>query len=647
MSLSKQMILFITSILLILLLGTFALNFHNTKTFLEHQLESHAQDTATSLGLSLSSVADAQDPSTMETMINAVFDRGYYAQISLYDVDGKLTYQRLSSKQIEGIPDWFINSIPVKAPKTESLIQSGWIPMGKLVVQSHPGYAYVELWKTAISLSIWFLFAAIIAILIAYYALRIMLTPLKKLEQQAQAIVKKEYLLQDELPNTTEFKQVVSAMNTMVHKMKDVFDRDARIAEKLQKMAYQDSVTGLSNRLHFEMNIDTLLDPKNDTAGGIMVLLRVESLKEINDQCGYLIGDKFMKMIAESLCQHLLTQNGLAARLNGTELICVIPETSADQVIQQAKRIQASIEKVVQTLNIDPSLSIINLGITDYQPGQLRSELLPQLDFAVTEAHKLGNNELYYVADTTGNADDKIWQEVIQSAIDEKRFVLFQQGTYTESRSIHSSEILVRLKDSQGEIHSAGYFMPAVKRLHKEVEIDRLVVNLTLHHLASQTVKLNEKLSINLTRSFCKDTSLQQWLFKQIAQVNPAKLAFEIPEHLINTDGEAARSLLQALGQMGFEFGIDNFGSQFGQMTFLQEIRPDFIKLDAAFSHVIEKDEQTRSYVSSLVEMCKSLDILIIAMAVETESQKVAFQQLGIHVFQGYLYGAPKPLLTL
>ncbi|MDX1795261.1 MAG: LapD/MoxY N-terminal periplasmic domain-containing protein, partial [Hydrogenovibrio sp.] len=232
MSLSKQMILFITSILLILLLGTFALNFHNTKTFLEHQLESHAQDTATSLGLSLSSVADAQDPSTMETMINAVFDRGYYAQISLYDVDGKLTYQRLSSKQIEGIPDWFINSIPVKAPKTESLIQSGWIPMGKLVVQSHPGYAYVELWKTAISLSIWFLFAAIIAILIAYYALRIMLTPLKKLEQQAQAIVKKEYLLQDELPNTTEFKQVVSAMNTMVHKMKDVFDRDARIAEK-------------------------------------------------------------------------------------------------------------------------------------------------------------------------------------------------------------------------------------------------------------------------------------------------------------------------------------------------------------------------------------------------------------------------------
>ena len=78
MSLNKQMIMFVVSVLIMVLIGTFYLNFSQTKSYLENQLESHAQDTATSLGLSLSSVADPEDPSSMETMINAVFDRGSY-----------------------------------------------------------------------------------------------------------------------------------------------------------------------------------------------------------------------------------------------------------------------------------------------------------------------------------------------------------------------------------------------------------------------------------------------------------------------------------------------------------------------------------------------------------------------------------------
>ncbi len=141
MSLSKQMIIFIASMLVIVLLGTFLLNLNNTRSFLEAQLQSHAQDTATSLGLSLSSVADPEDPSSMETMINAVFDRGYYSHITLIDVDEQLIYERANPQEIEGIPQWFIQLISIKAPDATALIQSGWIPVGTLTVQSHPGYA--------------------------------------------------------------------------------------------------------------------------------------------------------------------------------------------------------------------------------------------------------------------------------------------------------------------------------------------------------------------------------------------------------------------------------------------------------------------------------------------------------------------------
>lgn len=649
MSLSKQMILFITGMLMILLVGTFILNFNNTRSFLEHQLVSHSQDTATSLGLSLSSVANGDDTSSMETMINAVFDRGYYSVIALYDMDGKIIYKRANTDKIEGIPNWFIHLIRIHAPSAEALVQTGWFPVGKLKVESHPGYAYIELWKTTLSLTIWFVLAAIVAILLAIYALKVMLNPLKKMEQQAEAIVKKEYLLQEDLPNTTEFKQVVSVMNTMVHKMKDVFDRDAKMSEKLQKIAYQDSVTGLSNRLHFEMNIDALIDPKSEEAlPGLMVLVRIQNLKEINDEFGYPIGDKFVKRLSEALRSHLNFKQTLSARLNGTELISVIPNSTSQTIVTAIESFLESLEPILSELNMANSYLNINVGIIHYEPGQTRGALLTDLDIAVSEAAHHAKNSLHYAAAESEQTDEQVWHEIIESAIQQNRFLLFQQSAYSSDRHVHSCELLIRMKDQEGELQSAGFFMPTVIRLHRESEIDQLVIQLAKSHLASdQGSSINSKLSVNLSGATLDSLQEREKLLAQIADLNPKYFAFEIAESTVS--GSSATQIwhfLKTLKKQGFSFGIDNFGSQFTKLSFLQDLRPDFIKLDMSFTNVIEKDEQTRSYVSSVVEMCKSLDVLVIAMAIENEAQRKAFESLGVETYQGYLYGAPKPLIS-
>ncbi|WP_024850263.1 bifunctional diguanylate cyclase/phosphodiesterase [Hydrogenovibrio kuenenii] len=646
MSLSKQMILFISGMLMILLIGTFILNFNNTKTFLEHQLKSHSQDTATSLGLSLSSVADGDDTSSMETMINAVFDRGYYSVIALYDVDGKLIYKRTNTDSIQGIPNWFIHLIRITTPKAEALVQTGWVPVGKLKVESHPGYAYIELWKTTITLIIWFTLAAILAIALAIYALKIMLNPLKKLEKQAEAIVKKEYLLQKEMPNTTEFKQVVSAMNTMVHKMKDVFDRDAKMSEKLQKIAYQDSVTGLSNRLHFEMNIDTLIDPKNEALPGSMVLVRIQNLKDINDQFGYPIGDKFVKLLSAELTNNLNFKNALKARLNGTELISVIPNSQIETIIEKTEAFLAASHAILDELNISNDYLNINVGIIHYEPGQTRGELLTNLDIAVAQAAQREPNSYCYTANEKAPSDEQIWHDTIELAMKENRFVLFQQSAYSADRQVHSNELLIRMKDNNGELQSAGFFMPTVIRLHRESEIDQLVVGLATSFIDKHHQGFSSRLSINLSGTTLESSKEREKLLAEINQVNRKYFAFEISETLISDANQQAYQFVKDLGQQGFQFGIDNFGSQFSKLSFLQDLRPDFIKLDMSFTHVIEKDEQTRSYVSSLIEMCKSLDILVIAMGVENNVQRKAFEELGVSTFQGYLYGAPKPLFS-
>ncbi|WP_028487347.1 bifunctional diguanylate cyclase/phosphodiesterase [Thiomicrorhabdus chilensis] len=644
MSLNKQMVLFIASMLLILLIGTFALNLSNTKHFLQEQLSSHAQDTATSLGLSLSSNADPDDISTMETMINAVFDRGYYSNITLTDMDGKILYERINPQQMEAVPAWFIESINLQTPTAEAIVQAGWIPIGMLNVTSHPGYAYTELWKAVINLSIWFAIAALLAVIVIVSALRIMLKPLKAMEQQAEAIVKKEYLLQDDLPNTTEFRQVVRAMNAMVQKMKDVFDRDAKTAAKLQKMAYQDSVTGLSNRRHFEMVVDTLLDIQEETTPGMITLVRVEGLKELNDQYGYLIGDHFMKQLADSLYSTLHTPYALLARLNGTEIVTINPGLEAQKLQPVLSQVSKAIPDALKSLNAGEAPTSVSIAYMDYQPGETRANLLSSLDYAIEQAREQGKNQtFYYSKQSDMEKQANIWSQLIRKAITEQRFVLYQQNTFTYQGEPQDKEVFIRLRDEDGVIHSAGYFMPAVEQSGKTAEIDKMVINLAFEHL--QKHQPTQRLSINLTRSIVFNAELRNWLIRNLNTKDVrTSLAFELSEPLMIENPEVTSQFIKVLKTLGVAIGIDHFGSRFSNLGYLQGIKPDYVKLDSAFSKVIEQDEQTRQYVSSLCEMANSLDINVIALAVESQAQLDAFSELGVAMFQGYYYGAPTPL---
>lgn len=645
MSLNKQMILFITSLLIIVLIGTFGLNLSNTKKFLQEQLSSHAQDTATSLGLSLSSIEDPTDLSSMETMINAVFDRGYYASIHLTDMDNVPLYQKDNIQTMDAVPDWFIQQITLTAPPAEALVQSGWMPIGTLTVVSHTGYAYAELWHSMMNLLIWFLLSTIAAIILIIYTLKYMLKPLKQMEEQARAIVKKEYLYQENLPSTVEFRQVVIAMNAMVMKLKTVFERDANTAEKLQKMAYQDSVTGLSNRRHFEMIIDSLLDPNEEATAGIICIIRVNKLKELNDQYGYLMGDKLIKSVAESMKLHLWHHNNLFARLNGTELVAVLPGSSVTQVQPLVEAIRQNTPSMLKTLTTESVPSNLSLAYMHYQPGQSRGAILANLDFAIDQATQLGENRsFFYDSGEESKVHNNSWEQTINDAFSEQRFILFQQSTYNLDRSVHDQEVFIRLKEFDGTIRSAGYFMPAVEQLHKTADIDKLVINLAIQHLNTQ--ESTPAIAINLSKSILENEALKTWLMQTLhGSSNQLKnIAFEMTERLVAEEKTLSWPLIQDLKKRKVKFGIDHFGSRLTNMRYLQELRPHYVKLDAAFSKAIESDEQTRSYVSSLCELAKSLDIKVIAMAVENEAQQKAFTELGVDYFQGFLYGAPSPL---
>src|SRR5512138_2494935 len=156
MTLYRQLIIFTFLLFLLLFAGTWYAKLESTRSFLTSQLESHAQDTATSLALSISPHVAKKDMTTAEGMINAVFDRGYYQIVKFTDPRQNVLVERVLTVKIENVPHWFIKWIPLKTPEASSDVMAGWNQAGTIYVKSHPGYAYKTLWDDVLSMTFWF-----------------------------------------------------------------------------------------------------------------------------------------------------------------------------------------------------------------------------------------------------------------------------------------------------------------------------------------------------------------------------------------------------------------------------------------------------------------------------------------------------------
>ena len=124
-----------------------ATDVQTTRQYLQTQMGSHAQDTATSLGLSVSPYLDDESLMIAQTMATAIFDSGYYTQIKYTDTQQNVVFELTNPKRVESVPNWFINAIQLSAPTMSSELNNGWVMAGTLEVTSHAGQSYLTLWE--------------------------------------------------------------------------------------------------------------------------------------------------------------------------------------------------------------------------------------------------------------------------------------------------------------------------------------------------------------------------------------------------------------------------------------------------------------------------------------------------------------------
>ncbi|EGG94253.1 GGDEF and EAL domain protein, partial [gamma proteobacterium IMCC1989] len=148
MTLHRRLIFAVIALILFLLTANMIITLYNARLNIYQQLKVHSQDTATSLGFSLSQAALDKDNVQMSLMVDAIFDRGYYRRITFKGLEGEEVINRVLPLSSTDVPNWFIRWLPLPEPAGSAQVSSGWYQLGEIEVVSHPGFAYQDMWRS-------------------------------------------------------------------------------------------------------------------------------------------------------------------------------------------------------------------------------------------------------------------------------------------------------------------------------------------------------------------------------------------------------------------------------------------------------------------------------------------------------------------
>ena len=651
MSLYRQLLIFTLTLCFVLFVGVWVDKLKSTRSFLVAQLESHAQDTATSLGLSLSPFVAQSDYATVETMLNAIFDRGYYRIITLENVKGEQISKRMLPVIIENVPSWFIRLVPLETPGAKAFIMDGWKKAGAVYVESHPGYAYQTLWKTVVIITIYFILIGSVVMILGGIGLRILLKPLRKVESQAEALCRKEYEIQDPLPRTRELRRVVITMNKMTTKVKEMFEEQSAIAEKLRQSAYGDSLTELGNRRFIKAQVKSLMEGSSDFCKGSFLLVHIHNLEEINITGGYAAGDEILQKAARVLTNPGIELPGqVTARLNGGDFAVFLPDIDREDSEKLAVTVTNELSRL-SVEKISSSDHICSLGGIFYTTPLSFEQMIAEADMALSSARQSGPNKWFFREAKADDDTDTVrgktwWQETLARALSKKSIILYGQNIISssdENEVIHH-ELFSRVLLEDGQVVPAGIFIPLAERTDLVTDLDRQITALAIR---SHKAIPYAAVAINLSAGTLADETFTDWLTYKLEGLKDTgtRIFFEFAEFNAVQHLEIVKGFSQRMRELGHGIGLDHFGRSFSNFGYLKSLKPDYVKIDAAFTREIES-EQSDAYffIGALTSVAHSLDITVIAEGIENEEQYHLLKGQSIDGLQGYLINRPGPL---
>ncbi len=434
--------------------------------------------------------------------------------------------------------------------------------------------------------------------------------------------------------------------------------RDKEREAELAWQAARDPLTGLYNRREFERRLTALLHEDSTGTDGprhTLFYVDLDQFKLVNDTCGHSAGDELLRRLAGWLSRDL-RDNDVLARLGGDEFGLLIRDHAVDRAMGVAealiKRIRAfRFQWNGRTFSVGASI-----GVAPITPGADDiSSLLQAADHACYEAKDRGRNRIQ-VYDASSSTFERRhaeleWASVLPQALEEDRFELHYQPIHSLNGAGGGAhgEILLRLRDEEGNYVSPGLFIPAGERYNIMPAVDRWVVDAVFQGVArmlrAEPIQRDSVTSINISGNSLNDPDFLHFVrdgFKKHG-IPPSCICLEVTETSAVSDLEQTRELLIKARDLGCRTALDDFGTGMSSFGYLRELPVDYLKIDGSFVRDIDSDEVHHAMVQAIQRVGQVMQIRTVAEFVENEQVLERLRSLSVDYGQGYHLDRPRP----
>ncbi|MDJ0879298.1 MAG: EAL domain-containing protein [Halieaceae bacterium] len=432
-----------------------------------------------------------------------------------------------------------------------------------------------------------------------------------------------------------------------------------RLHQRVHRLAYFDSLTGLTNRSSFRRWLQRSLErAQRDGSGLALIYIDLDNFKQVNDRFGHSMGDRVLATFGERLSDCLRpTDNSLhmvstedIARLAGDEFIVILQDVSEPRVAELvARRILAMFENgfLVDDLNTSVTCSI---GIAFVEAGQESAEtLLNNADAAMYKSKQKGKNRYEFFSEKIA----AVMQERhrieagLQDALASNGFNLVFMPIYeANTLRIVGFETLLRCETPELQGIGPDRFIPVAETTGQIKRIDLWVLENSMAALRTLCAEQGFEgiMCVNISALELQNGEFPAQVDYVLRKygIRPAQVELELTETSEALYDQASLSTLEELKSLGVGLSLDDFGTGYTAFNQLVKFPVDCLKIDRSFVNSLFQQDNAKGQMVEIIKNLAGLyNLRVVAEGVETRQQLAYLQQIGCNWLQGYLLSQP------
>jgi len=428
--------------------------------------------------------------------------------------------------------------------------------------------------------------------------------------------------------------------------------------DKIHKLAYYDTLTGLPNRTMFLQSLSE--NTRNAEDGSVkrfaIVAIDLDHFKDINDSMGHNVGDAILRSVGKRL-RAAMPESATVSRTGEDEFAIMLALNSDVNTARDVgDRVLAVIRNEPFRVFNEQFQVRASIGVSTYpDDGTDPDHVLKNADIALNRSKEEGRDRVKEYTEDFDRAVQQRFQMLrdLRDAMEHQQLSLYYQPQLElKTGKLIGAEALIRWwkPDSSkkgGNFISPMDFIPVAEQSGLIVPIGEWVMKTACSAARDWKVKhgVDIRIAVNVSAAQFVQGDIVNFVRKTLQEtgVSPANLELEVTESVFMEDINHTIQTLQELHALGIEIAIDDFGTGYSSLSYLRQFPIDRLKIDQSFIRNALNNQDDAAIARTIVALGHSLNLKVIAEGVETKDHEKLLIAHGCDEVQGYRYSRPVP----